>query len=99
VPRVDEICSIDLLGRKMFAPCDPSAYLSVQYGKNFYEPSTSQGYSNAHIYGQWSENEWLHAIRDYTKDGILDVNKTLDLLNKWNPRANSTIITDLPAYE
>ncbi len=100
IVKVDEICSVELVGHKLFAPCNPYEYLSFQYGKGWSKPHENQNIVNVVDLGRvYSPEAWLHYLRDYSKDGKLDVNGTIDLLNKWNGDPNHKNITVLPNYE
>jgi hypothetical protein len=100
ITKVDEICSIELIGHKFFAPCNPYEYIRFQYGKGWSTPHENQGIvSSVHV-GEWSDKEWPHFIKDYRKNGTLNVNSTIALLNEWYPYKNNyTNITELPDYE
>jgi hypothetical protein len=94
--KVNEICSVELLGHRLFAPCNPADYLRFQYGKDWSKPTFSNGVVSLQSIRVWSPQEWLYFVRDYDNYGRLDVKKTLDLLNQWNPQKNSSKIIQLP---
>jgi hypothetical protein len=98
--KLSDICCIVLLGHKFFAPCDPVDHLSHEYGSNiedWLEPK-EDGYFMANLERSvdWSPQEWFHVIRCYMWNGSLSLNRTLTLLNAYNPYKNSTEITWLP---
>ncbi len=94
--RVDEICSIDFLNHKLFAPCNTVESLSFQYGENWNDPQVNGGFHNMDYLGIYSEKEWLRAFKFYDSNGRLDLQFTIDRLNQWNIIPNATIIKEIP---
>ena len=79
------LCSGELLGNKFIVPCNPEEYLSLQYGKDKWKLPLKEGYFNynsINFYKEWTDDEWPNAVRWYNTVGEVDVQKTLNDLNR-----------------
>jgi len=66
-------------------PCDPEAYLEKEYGSKRWRTPQAKNYQweNVKYWKNWTDDEWIHTVRYYDKQGNLIKNKTLDQLNRF----------------
>lgn len=95
----EDLCSAELFDYKFLIPCDPVTFLKNNYGpiKLWMKPDT-EGFKNIDFrhYRIWSKNEWPDWMRHYSRDGVLNVAKTLKDLNEHvkNGKPHTSNITD-----
>ncbi len=76
-----------MLNFKVLIPCDPVQYLNYEYGgiKNWITPK-KKNYKWSNLDKQtwnWTEKEWVHAIKFYNKKIGFDKNQTLKFVNQY----------------
>ena len=89
-PRLDKLCSAELLGFKFLVPCDPIETLTKEYGhKSNWMLQQSQAQKvkfnnlNLNAFDTWNDTDYAHAIKFYLKSGQMDVERTLKQINSF----------------
>ncbi|RNA04113.1 THO complex subunit, partial [Brachionus plicatilis] len=77
------LCSGELFGQKYLVPCRVENYLNEEYGTNLWKVPKTNDYvwSNLVYWKNWTEAEWLNAIKFYHQDGSFLAKETLDYIN------------------
>ena len=85
MPEFNETCSADLLDHKVLVPCKPIEYLNLEYGrienwmvprkKNYIWTNLEKKFTN------WTESQWVHAIKFYSPRFGFDRKQTLKFIN------------------
>jgi hypothetical protein len=68
-------------------PCEPLVIFECEYGKDKWKTPLQKGYKwlNYENRGDWTDEQWLHAIKFYNKNGF-DEQRTIDFIK---PRLSS----------
>ena len=91
------ICSGELLNNKFLVPCNPEYYLSQQYGEEKWRKPLVDGYFNGRsikLFRNWTNDEWPYVVRWYKSSGELDVNKTLNEINRFSTHQYAVLPPD-----
>ena len=94
LPKLNTLCSAELLNHKYMIPCDPVSYLDKEYGPGWRSPqSKNYTWSNVQYWKNWSDIEWPKAVKYYDKYGALLKPKILrnQLMKKKYLKTNKII--------
>ena len=96
---MDSLCSAEIYGVKVMAPCDPVGFLNREYGSmEIWAKPEAKNYTWLTLdtnFTLWDvEYEWPRAFRYYLNNGSVDVVSTLSYLNEHAKNLNLTQLPD-----
>lgn len=92
LPKINELCSAELLNSKFLVPCNPVEHLNADYGAHGWQTpkkssnlhkETKESYTwpSLHFFNKSSDAEFLKSVKWYNIDGSLDNKTTFNFLN------------------
>ncbi|CAF0938365.1 unnamed protein product [Brachionus calyciflorus] len=79
------LCSAELFNRKYLVPCRVEKYLNEEYGMNEWIRPQDKNYTwtNVFYWKNWTDSEWINAVKFYDLNGNFLNNLTQQYINKY----------------